>query len=126
MGDTILGIPINRFVTFVKPYINWLTALLAAWLVAKVNVFGIAGLDQSNLQTYLGFALTGGLVAGLHFLADNKWLNGHHIELLGGGVEEEEDDEEDDDELPEEVASGDLPVDDTSKVPPDEGDSGGL
>lgn len=121
MNDTILGLPINRFVTFVKPYINWITALLAGWLVAKVNIFGIAGLDQSNVQTYLGFALTAGLVTGLHALGDLKWIKGHHIELEDGALVIREEEEDLGDVLTEVDRT---PTDDVTTVPPDQGDSG--
>jgi hypothetical protein len=120
MPDTILGLPINRFVVFVKPYIDWITAFLAAWLIAKVNVFGIAGLDQSNLQTYLTFGLTTLLVTGLHWLGNRSWIKGHHIELADGAIAIREEEEDLDAAL---IEAELAPVDTT--IPPDEIDRPG-
>jgi uncharacterized membrane protein YedE/YeeE len=79
------NIPINRIVTFVGPIIAAISTAIATWLIAKVNVLGIPGLDQNNLQTYLAAGLTAILLAGLHALGGWSWLKGHHI-LLAEGV----------------------------------------
>jgi hypothetical protein len=84
----VLKIPFNRFVTFVKPYLNIAGAAVAAWLIAKVNVLGIHGLDsrKDQLATGLTAAGTGIITWGAAQLGDLKWLKGHHIELELGGA----------------------------------------
>jgi hypothetical protein len=76
--------PLNRFITFIKPYLNLLAGAIAAWLIAKANVLGIPGLGEhgSDLQ----IAITAGLVWGLTQLVteigDLKWLKGHHVSMI--------------------------------------------
>lgn len=84
----MLKIPFNRFVTFLKPYLNIAGAAVAAWLIAKVNVLGIHGLDshKDQLATGLTAAGTGIITWGAAQLGDLKWLKGHHIELELGGA----------------------------------------
>jgi len=76
-------IPLNRFITLVKPYLNVAGGAAAAWLIAKANVLGIPGLGehQNELATGLAAAGTALLTWGASQLADLKWLKGHHIEL---------------------------------------------
>jgi hypothetical protein len=74
-------LPLNRFVAFVKPYLNLLAGLIAAWLVAKVNVLGVPGLDEENVATWIAGGLAALLTAGLTQLGDLKWLKGHHIQM---------------------------------------------
>ncbi len=80
-----MKIPLNRFITFFKPYINLIAAGISAWIIAKLNVLSIPGLGENGDQ------LTAGIAAGLTFLVttiitqlgDNKWLKGHHIQIAG-------------------------------------------
>lgn len=78
-----LKIPFNRFVTFIKPYINVAGASIAAWLVAKTNVLGIPGLGEHEHEIATGIAAGG--VALITWAAaqigDLRWLKGHHIEM---------------------------------------------
>lgn len=76
-----MKIPLNRVVAFFGPYISVLAGAVAAWLVAKLNVLGIPGLDEANLATWISGALVASLTAGLSWLGQSKWLKGHHIEL---------------------------------------------
>lgn len=77
--------PLNRFITFIKPYLNLLAAAISAWLIAKANVLDIPGLGEH------GDELTTAIAAGLAFvvtelatqLGDTKWLKGHHLSLAG-------------------------------------------
>lgn len=73
--------PLNRFIAFVKPYINLAAGAVAAFLVAKANVLGIPGLDEQNTATWVAGALVWLLTQGATQLGDLKWLRGHHIEL---------------------------------------------
>jgi hypothetical protein len=73
--------PLNRFIAFVKPYINLLAGALAAYVVAKANVLGIPGLDEQNTATWVAGALVWLLTQGATQLGDLKWLKGHHIAL---------------------------------------------
>jgi hypothetical protein len=74
-------IPLNRVVAFAGPYISAVAGGTASWLVAKVNIAGLPGLDQNNLQTAIAGALAWLLVTGLTWAGHSKWLTGHHIEL---------------------------------------------
>lgn len=76
--------PLNRFITFVKPYLNLVAAAIAAWLVAKANVLGISGLGNgSELQTGIAAGLTFIATQAVTQLGDLKWLKGHHLALVG-------------------------------------------
>lgn len=78
-----MRIPMNRVVAFAGPYISAAAGLVAAWLVAKVNVTGLPGLDENNLRTTIAFLLTQGVVTGVTWLGHQAWLKGHHITLEG-------------------------------------------
>jgi hypothetical protein len=120
VDDTILGIPFSKIITLAKPAFNWASGLIAAFFIAKVNLLGIPGFDQSNVQTYLGAGLTFLTVTGLQQLGDLKWIKGHHIELAGGGLQvvgEEPIDPDVESEL-----TTEIPVE--TEPPPDVGDGG--
>lgn len=76
-----MTIPFNRVVAFVAPFITLISASVAAWLVAKVDVLGLPHMDQGNTQTYIAAGLTFAVTAGLHALGSWQWLKGHHIQL---------------------------------------------
>lgn len=107
-----MRIPPNRVVAFAGPYIAFAASAVAAWLIAKVNVLGIPGLDQQNVATWIAGGLTALIVAGLHALGGWGWLKGHHIELAADSVEPGDND-----------ALAQFPVA-TGQIPHDEGDSG--
>jgi hypothetical protein len=77
--------PLNRFITFVKPYVNLLAGAIAAWLIAKANVLGIAGLGEhgNELQVAIAAALAWGVTQLATQLGDLKWLKGHHLTMIG-------------------------------------------
>jgi len=75
-------IPINRFVAFVKPWLNVIAGAIAAWLVAKLNLLGVPGLDEANTATWIAGALAWAITTGAAQLGDLKWLKGHHIEMV--------------------------------------------
>src|SRR4051794_31262014 len=77
--------PINRIVAFAGPYFSVIAGGIATWLIAKVNVAGIQGLDQDNLQTTIAGGFTWLLVAGVTWAGHSKWLTGHHIQLAADG-----------------------------------------
>jgi hypothetical protein len=74
-------IPLNRVVAFVGPYMSAIAGGIASWLVARVNVAGLPGLDQNNLKTGIAGALTWLLVSGLTWAGHSKWLTGHQIAM---------------------------------------------
>src|SRR4051812_20866736 len=76
--------PFNRFITFVKPYINLLAGAFAAWLIAKANVLGISGLGENGNELQIGIAaaLTWALTQGATQLGDMKWIKGHQIDMI--------------------------------------------
>lgn len=77
--------PLNRFITFVKPYLNLLAGAIAAYLIAKANVLGLPGLGEhgDELITAIAGALTWLFTQGAAQLGDLKWLKGHHLTLAG-------------------------------------------
>ena len=77
-----MQIPLNRVVAFAGPYIAVIAGAITAWLLAKVNITGIPGLDQDNLTTGIAGGLTFALTAGLSWAGQQKWLTGHHVEIL--------------------------------------------
>ena len=74
-------IPFNRVVAFVGPYTSAIAGGIASWLVARVNIAGLPGLDQNNLKTGIAGALTWLLVSGLTWAGHSKWLTGHQIAM---------------------------------------------
>lgn len=74
-------IPLNRVVAFVGPYVSAIAGGIASWLVARVNIAGLPGLDQNNLKTGIAGALTWLLVSGLTWAGHSKWLTGHQIAM---------------------------------------------
>jgi hypothetical protein len=77
--------PLNRFITFIKPYLNLLAGAIAAWLIAKANVLGIPGLGEhgNDLQIAIAAALTWGVTQIVTEIGDLKWLKGHHLSMIG-------------------------------------------
>jgi hypothetical protein len=77
--------PLNRFITFIKPYINLAAGAIAAWLIAKANVLGIPGLGQhgNELQIGIAAALAWGVTQLATQMGDLKWLKGHHLAMIG-------------------------------------------
>lgn len=134
-----MKIPANRVIAFLGPTIAAISTAVAAYLVAKVNVLGIPGLDQANVQTYVAGGLTAALVAGLHALGGLSWFKGQHIilegearekeaqaspglvsgvgRLLTSGVDDDDPDDEEGDDVDPMLA--DLPVTDPSTLPED-------
>lgn len=79
-------IPVNRVIAFLGPPIAAISAAASAWLVAKVNILSIPGLDKANVATYVAGGLTALIVAGLHALGGLAWFKGHHILLQGATI----------------------------------------
>lgn len=77
----LIRLPFNRFVTFVKPWINLVAGAVAAYLVAKANVLGIPGLDEENTATWIAAGLVWAMTTGVSQLGDLKWIKGHHISI---------------------------------------------
>ena len=77
--------PLNRFITFIKPYINLAAGAIAAWLIAKANVLAIPGLGAhgNELQTGIAAALVWGLTQLATQTGDLKWLKGPHLAIVG-------------------------------------------
>jgi hypothetical protein len=73
--------PLNRIVAFAGPYLSAVAGGIASWLVAKVNIIGLPGLDENNLKTSIAGGLAWLLVAGLTWAGHSKWLAGHHIQM---------------------------------------------
>jgi hypothetical protein len=76
-----MTIPLNRIVAFAGPYLSAAAGGLASWLVAKVNIIGLPGLDEHNLTTAIAGGLSWLLVAGLTWAGHSKWLTGHHLQM---------------------------------------------
>jgi hypothetical protein len=74
-------IPANRIVAFAGPYFSAVAGGIASWLVAKVNIAGLPGLDENNVRTAIAGGFTWLLVAGLTWAGHSKWLTGHHVQM---------------------------------------------
>lgn len=75
------NIPANRIVAFAGPYFSAAAGGIASWLVTKVNIAGLPGLDQNNVKTAIAGGFTWLLVSGLTWAGHSKWLTGHHIQM---------------------------------------------
>ena len=77
--------PLNRFIAFIKPYLNLAAGAIAAWLIAKANMLGIPGLGQHGNELQIGItaALAWGVTQLATQMGDLKWLKGHHLALIG-------------------------------------------
>jgi hypothetical protein len=75
---TILGIPLNRIITFVGPYISLAAGVVATWIISVLHVTQIPH-DQlaTGITNFLAFVLSSGLV----WLGQRAWLKGHQIQL---------------------------------------------
>ena len=76
-----MTVPLNRIVAFAGPYLSAVAGGIASWLVAKVNIVGLPGLDENNLKTSIAGGLAWLLVAGLTWAGHSKWLAGHHVQM---------------------------------------------
>jgi hypothetical protein len=76
-----MTLPLNRIVAFAGPYLSVVAGGIASWLVAKVNIAGLPGLDENNLKTSIAGGLAWLLVAGLTWAGHSKWLAGHHVQM---------------------------------------------
>jgi hypothetical protein len=76
-----MTLPLNRIVAFAGPYLSAVAGGIASWLVAKVNIVGLPGLDENNLKTSIAGGLAWLLVAGLTWAGHSKWLSGHHVQM---------------------------------------------
>ena len=77
----MFGIPANRIVAFAGPYMSAAAGGIASWLVARVNIAGVPGLDQNNVKTGIAAAFTWLLVSALTWAGHSKWLTGHQIQM---------------------------------------------
>jgi hypothetical protein len=77
----MFGIPANRIVAFAGPYMSAAAGGIASWLVARVNIAGVPGLDQNNLKTGIAAGFTWLLVSALTWAGHSKWLTGHQIQM---------------------------------------------
>jgi hypothetical protein len=77
--------PFNRFITFVKPYLNLLAGAISAWIIAKANVLDIPSLGEhgDEMTTAIAAALAWIVTQGAAQLGDAKWLKGHQLSLVG-------------------------------------------
>lgn len=76
-----MKIPLNRIIAFAGPYISIFSGAVATWLLTKMNVLGIQGLDHDKTALYIASGLTFGLTSLLTWLGHSKWLQGHHIDM---------------------------------------------
>jgi hypothetical protein len=78
-----MTIPLNRIVAFAGPYLSIAGGGVATWIVAKMNLIGVAGLDQGDLAQKIAAGLTFTLTAVLSWLGHMQWLKGHHQQMAG-------------------------------------------
>lgn len=75
---TILGVPLNRIITFVGPYVALVAGVIATAIISSLHVTVIPH-DQlaTGIANVIAFAVSSGLV----WLGQQQWLKGHHIQL---------------------------------------------
>jgi hypothetical protein len=78
---TILGIPFNRIVAFVGPYIAVGSGAIAAWLLTHLHVLSMFHLTDNQVATAISQLTVFGITAGLTWLGHQKWLTGHQIQF---------------------------------------------
>lgn len=76
-GSTIAGVPLNRLVAFVGPYISSLAGIVAAWLLVHVHLFSLLHFGGDQVAQGIAQLVTFVTVAGLTWLGHSKWLSGH-------------------------------------------------
>lgn len=76
-----MTISIERVVAFLGPLFSIVAGGVAAWLVARVNLVGVLGLDQAQLASQIAAGLSGLTAAVLTWLGQQQWLKGQHIIL---------------------------------------------
>jgi hypothetical protein len=81
VNSTILGIPLNRIVAFLGPYVAVVSGAVAAWLLTHLHVLSMFHLSDSQVATAISQLTVFGITAGLTWLGHQKWLTGHQIEL---------------------------------------------
>jgi hypothetical protein len=79
--STFLGIPFNRIVAFVGPYVAVASGAIAAWLLTHLHVLSMFHLTNDQLATAISQLTVFGITAALTWLGHQKWLTGHQIEL---------------------------------------------
>ncbi len=84
VNSTFLGIPLNRIVAFVGPYVSVVSGALAAWLLTHLHVLSTFHLSNGQLATGITQLTVFAITAGLTWLGHQKWLTGHQIELESG------------------------------------------
>jgi hypothetical protein len=76
---TILGVPLNRIVAFLGPYISVASGVAASWLLVNVHLLGLFHVQHDGLASAIAQGAVLLLVSGLTWLGQSKWLTGHHI-----------------------------------------------
>lgn len=79
--STFLGIPLNRIVTFVGPYVAVASGAIAAWLLTHLHVLSMFHLTDDQAAKAISQLTVFAITAGLTWLGHQKWLTGHQIEL---------------------------------------------
>lgn len=100
---TILGIPLNRIITFAGPYISLAAGALATWIISALHITLI---QHDELATGIANFAAFGLSSALIWLGQRAWLKGHQIQLANltpfaatvGDVEDDEDFEDEDED----------------------------
>lgn len=77
----LLGIPFNRIVAFLGPYIALTSGAVADWLLVHVHLLGLFHFQHDGLATGIAQLIIFTLAAGITWLGHQTWLKGHHIEL---------------------------------------------
>ncbi len=75
--NEIAGVPLNRIVAFVGPYVATLSGIAAAWLLVHVHFLGLFHLQQDGLATGIAQGVIFLLVTLITWLSHQKWLTGH-------------------------------------------------
>jgi hypothetical protein len=84
--ETILGLPIDRFVAFVGPYIAIFSGVIADWLLVHVHLLSTFHVTSSQIGKDLTQLGVFGITAGLIWAGHQKWLSGRHVQINNQGL----------------------------------------
>lgn len=82
--EKIIGLPIDRFVAFIGPYIAVAGGAVANWLLVHIHLLGTFHLTSNGFGKDITQVLVFGITAILIWLGHQKWLEGRHILMSQG------------------------------------------
>lgn len=73
---TLFGLPLNRIVAFLGPHISWLAGIVATWATVHVHLLATFHVGSSDVAKAIAQAIVFGVVTGVTYAGQHKWLDG--------------------------------------------------